>query len=195
MERIAGRKVYKISDVVAALAPMRHISETDDVEKRYYSYGGVSGLLRKKFPAQRPIPHGAYLPLDRVPEAVAALNTRPRSPSLAWKEVAPVMLAGVAMVNLELFAQGVGRSLSNIRKVFYADNSPIRHLFIDWGGGFALTQEEYKELLAWIPRFGNGPRPTKFRKNPQKRRGARLNYSKIVVAKAATPTQEGEPEL
>lgn len=197
MEKILGVDVYKISDVLANLGPMRHISEAANADLRYYSYGGVKGLLARRYPNMRPVSHGAYLPVERVNEALAALNQRPRAAPLSWKEgIPPIMLCGIPMVNMRLFADGVGRSHSNIAKLYFADDSPIYDLFIQWDGGFALTKAEYREFMAWIPKFGDGPLPTKYRKNPQKRRGARLNYRKIVVAKAVTTTQEeGEPEL
>lgn len=197
MEKILGVKVYKILDVMEHLPPMNHVTDSPEADKNFYSYGGIKGLLSKYKPAMRPIPHGAYMPLDRVNEAVAALNQRARALPLTWKEgIPPILLCGIPLLNMKLFAEGVGRSLSNIRKEFYKEESLIHEFFLTWDGGFALTQAEYKEFMAWIPKFGDGPRPTNFRRNPQKRKGARLNYSKIVGAKAVTTTpEEGEPEL
>lgn len=197
MEKILGVEIYKISDAVENTPPMRHVSEGQSKPGgSHYSYGGIKGLLSRKYPNMRPVPHGVYLPLERVKKVIAALNQRPRAAPLVWKEgIRPIMLCGIPMVNMKLFSEGVGRTVSNFRKIFYAENSPIRKYFITWDGGFALTKAEYKEFMAWIIEFGDGPRPTKFRKNPQKSKGARLNYRKIELAKAVTASPEEEPGL
>lgn len=168
MKRIEDVKIFSLMDAVKRLGKLK---PANGGAEKMYSYGGIFSAARRKWPDMRPVAHGLYILLEDVPLADAALDARKSGNKCAGKPFETVNIGPIQVVGIKEYADHFGLSLSAVRKIYYADGSPLQEYFFEWSGGYALTDDQVKELVAWVKKFGKRPHRAKFKRSKSHRSG------------------------